>query len=116
MDFQCPRCGVALEITNNAIHTRCPDCGASFRTDEISAFTHHQQDDVIDVHAEVVSSEYDGPYVEASVESAQEQETYANNRVFFDRNITFERRESCGCSGCGCLTVLLLLLFLLFRL
>ena len=118
MEFQCPRCGVALETVNSAIHTQCPACGALFRTEEVAAFTHRQQDEVIDVHAEVISSEYDGAYVERAVEPLQgayeKQGTGRNANAPFIHNMTFDRREGCSCSGCGCLAVLLLLLFLLF--
>ena len=122
MDFHCPRCGMALEAKNNALHIQCPNCNAIFRADEIASPAPRQQDHVIDVHAEVISSEFDGPCVETSTEplegayrhSTTDRQT--DTRVYLTKNMTFESREGCSCGGCGCLTLLFLLLFLMFGL
>ncbi len=77
------------------------------------------QDDVIDVRAEVISPDGDAAdrdeVLETRVDYGAAEYRSQNEEppVYFARHFTVERREGCGCSGCGCLAVLFLLLYLM---
>lgn len=77
------------------------------------------QDDVIDVRAEVIAPDRDTADIEEVLETgvdygaAKHGSLNEEPPVYFARHFTVERRDGCGCSGCGCLAALFLLLYLL---
>ena len=123
MDFRCPKCGFELKATHtdNKATLQCPACDALFPAGYNASTSASERDQVIDVHAKVLSPETDTPHTDDAV--VQTSEIIHNNQqeiprwektVHFNKNIVIERRDGCGCGGCGCLTLLLVLLFLLF--
>ncbi|MCK5862921.1 MAG: hypothetical protein KAH38_10570 [Candidatus Hydrogenedentes bacterium] len=124
MDLQCPKCGVTLKeerIQQHSTRIQCPVCHAFFGMNE--AAHRPQQNDVIDVRAEVISTGSDTPDETTPVEPLQEQcrDNGAGERKIRDNPYTYfsrhkvVRQEGCGCGGCGCLVLLFVLLSLLLR-
>lgn len=118
MHLQCSICGAIVEMPRASVTpaVQCPECKAMFRTDARSVRPSNGAGTVIDVVAEVISSEPDSGDAPGRAEEdggvavydtpPEERPVYVRHEVIMSRN------GGCGCSGCGCLLLTLLLLFL----
>lgn len=131
MEITCPECGsvLLLDRTPEGVPVQCARCGAVFHISPKPR--RHSREEVIDVHAEPVSSGFTdaadsdvadagervppddyGPESRGQGIHVAHDATDGTGRIYIQRKVVVKNAGQ-GCNGCGCLLIALLFLLLL---